>query len=133
MLHSVGADGVRSVVTSKPSPDSERAHLDVFIVSTDDASLRDQRDLMERPFFSLSKSRRTRPILYRASDVEVQVLGMPDYGMATIWDADLLIWAASRIVEAENLGLRTSRFFRFTPYQLLTAIGRATGATNTGS
>jgi len=39
--------------------------------------------------------------------------------MATIWDADVLIWAASQIVRAENLGLATSRFFRFTPYQLL--------------
>ena len=31
-------------------------------------------------------------------------------------------------VEAENNGLRTSRFLRFTPYQLLQAVGRATGA-----
>ena len=48
--------------------------------------------------------------------------------MATIWDADVLIWAASQIVEAENLGFKTSRFLRFTPYQLLTAIGRQTGS-----
>ena len=47
--------------------------------------------------------------------------------MATIWDADVLIWAASQIVEAENHGLTTSRFFRFTPYQLLRAVGRETG------
>nr|WP_305676703.1 replication initiator protein A [Phenylobacterium sp.] len=94
-----------------------------------DASPRDQRDLMERPFFSLSKSHRTRPILYRAGDVEVQVHGLPEHGMATIWDADVLIWAASQIVEAENHGVRTSRLLRFTPYQLLTAVGRATGAT----
>jgi plasmid replication initiation protein len=92
-----------------------------------DASPRDQRDLMERPFFSLSKSPRTKPILYRANDVEVQVFGMPDHGMATIWDADVLIWAASQIVRAENLGLTTSRFFRFTPYQLLRGVGRPTG------
>ena len=32
--------------------------------------------------------------------------------MATIWDADVLIWAASQIVEAENLGFKTSRFLR---------------------
>jgi plasmid replication initiation protein len=108
---------------------SERTRLDAFVVTGDEAGLRDQRDLMERPFFSLSKSRRTKPILYKASEVEVQVLGMPEHGMATIWDADVLIWAASQIVDAENRGLRTSRFFRFTPYQLLTAIGRATGAT----
>jgi plasmid replication initiation protein len=83
---------------------------------------------MERPFFSLSKSRRTTPILYKAADVEVQVYGLPEYGMATIWDADILIWAASQIVQAEDSGLRTSRFVRFTPYQLLVAIGRNTGA-----
>jgi plasmid replication initiation protein len=97
------------------------------VVIGGDASPRDQRDLMERPFFSLSKSPRTKPILYRANDVEVQVFGMPEHGMATIWDADVLIWAASQIVRAENLGLATSRFFRFTPYQLLRGVGRPTG------
>jgi plasmid replication initiation protein len=50
-----------------------------------------------------------------------------NHGMATIWDADVLIWAASQIVRAENLGLATSRFFRFTPYQLLRGVGRPTG------
>ena len=88
---------------------------------------RDQRDLMERPFFSLAKSKRIAPIHYRAGDVEVHVFGLPEYGMATIWDADVLVWAASQIVEALDHGLAPSRFFRFTPYQLLTAIGRPTG------
>lgn len=107
--------------------ESERTRLNPFVVIGGDASPRDQRDLMERPFFSLSKSPRTKPILYRANDVEVQVFGMPKHGMATIWDADVLIWAASQIVRAENLGLATSRFFRFTPYQLLRGVGRPTG------
>src|SRR3546814_5850363 len=52
---------------------------------------------------------------------------MPEHGMATIWDADVLIWAASQIVAAENNGIPTSRFFRFMPYRLLRSIGRATG------
>src|SRR5258707_11023109 len=105
---------------------SERNHLDPFVAIGGDASPRDQRDLMERRSFSLSKSPRTKPILYRANDIEVQVFGMPEHGMATIWDADVLIWAASQIVRAENLGLATSRFFRFTPYQLLRGVGRPT-------
>lgn len=107
---------------------SEREQLDPFIVAAGDASPRDQRDLMERPFFSLAKAKRTTPILYEAGDVRVEVFAVPEHGMATIWDADVLIWAASQIVEAENQGLKTSRFLRFTPYQLLTAIGRETGA-----
>lgn len=106
---------------------SERSHLDPFVIATGDASPRDQRDLMERPFFSLAKTPRTKPILYKAADIEVQVFAMPEHGMATIWDADVLIWAASQIVAAENNGLRTSRFFRFMPYHLLRSIGRATG------
>lgn len=107
---------------------SERAQLFPFVIATGDASPRDQRDLMERPFFSLAKSRRTKPILYQSGQARIEVYAVPEHGMATIWDADILIWAASQIVEAENLGLRTSRFLRFTPYQLLTAIGRQTGA-----
>jgi len=107
---------------------SERSKLDPFIVATGDASPRDQRDLMERPFFSLAKTKRITPILYEAGGTRVEVFAVPEHGMATIWDADVLIWAASQIVEAENLGLRTSRFLRFTPYQLLMAVGRQTGA-----
>lgn len=113
--------------TAQPETISERSRLDPFVVATGNAAPRDQRDLMERPFFSLSKRPRLKPILYKAADVEVQVLAMPEHGMATIWDADVLIWAASQIVAAENSGFTTSRFFRFTPYQLLRAIGRPTG------
>ena len=101
---------------------SERSKLDPFIVATGDASPRDQREIMEWPFFSLAKAKRTTPILYEAGGTRVEVFAVPEHGMATIWDADVLIWAASQIVEAENLGFRTSRFLRFTPYQLLMAV-----------
>ncbi|HEX3418248.1 MAG TPA: replication initiator protein A [Stellaceae bacterium] len=107
---------------------SERARLDPFVALPEDAiTPRDQRDLMSQPFFSLAKGRRTAPILYETGGIRVEVHGFTDYGMATIWDADVLIWAASQIVEAADRGLKTSRFFRFTPYQLLVAIGRGPG------
>src|SRR3546814_6041753 len=61
---------------------------------------------------------------------EVQVYAVPEHGLATIWDADVLIWAASQLLAADDRGLPISRFFRFTPYQLLTSIGRGTGARN---
>ena len=106
---------------------SERATLDPFDALAGDVPPRDQRDLMERPFFSLAKVKRVTPILYQAGATQVQVYAVPEHGMATIWDADVLIWAASQILAAQDRGLPTSRFFRFTPYQLLIAIGRATG------
>ena len=90
-------------------------------------AVRDQRDLMSYPFFSLSKGRRVIPIHYASGDIRIEVEGLPAHGIATIWDADILIWAGSQLVDAADHGLNTSRFFRFTPYQLLTSIGRGTG------
>ena len=48
----------------RPITASERSKLDPFIVATGDASPRDQRYLMDGPFYSLAKPRRTAPILY---------------------------------------------------------------------
>jgi plasmid replication initiation protein len=58
--------------------------------------------------------------------VTIRVESVPDHGMATIWDADILIWAASQIVEARDAGLRTSRLMAATPYEILRFIGRGT-------
>ena len=81
---------------------------------------------MAYPFFSLSKSHRTAPIDFSAGGVSIRVEAVPDHGMATIWDADILIWAASQIVEARDAGLRTSRLMVATPYEILKFIGRGT-------
>lgn len=81
---------------------------------------------MAYPFFSLSKSHRIAPIDFAAGNVSIRVEAVPDHGMATIWDADILIWAASQIVEARDAGLRTSRLMGATPYEILTFIGRGT-------
>lgn len=70
---------------------------------------------MAYPFFSLSKSHRTAPIDFNAGGVSIRVEAVADHGMATIWDADILIWAASQIVEARDTGLRTSRLMVATP------------------
>ncbi|MAX75068.1 MAG: replication protein [Nioella sp.] len=107
---------------------SERGQLDLFQALPGEFAVRDAQDLMSYPFFSLSKNRRTRPIEFAAGGVEIRVEAVADHGMATIWDADILIWAASQIVEARDSGLRTSRLMAAKPYQILTFIGRGTSA-----
>ncbi|WP_394040415.1 replication initiator protein A [Xanthobacter autotrophicus] len=87
---------------------------------------RDSQDLMAYPFFSLAKSKRVQPIKFEAGDVRIHVEAPAEFGLATIWDADILIWAASQIVDARDLGLRTSRLMATTPYEILTFIGRGT-------
>ncbi|UYK74841.1 replication initiator protein A [Xanthomonas sacchari] len=87
---------------------------------------RDSQDLMAYPFFSLAKSRRTAPIDFQAGNVKIRVEGTHEHGIATIWDADVLIWAASQIVQARDAGLRPSRLMQATPYEILRFIGRGT-------
>ena len=105
---------------------SERGQLDLFRALPGEFAARDAQDLMAYPFFSLSKSHRIAPIDFVAGDVAIRVEAVPDHGMATIWDADILIWAASQIVEARDAGLRTSRLMAATPYEILRFIGRGT-------
>ncbi len=100
--------------------------LDLFRALPGDMAPRDAQDLMAHPFFSLAKSRRTVPIDFRSGEVTVRVEGTLEHGIATIWDADILIWAASQIVEARDAGIPTSRLMRATPYQILRFIGRGT-------
>src|SRR3546814_20760121 len=74
---------------------------------------------MAWPFFSLAKSRRTAPIDFRSGSVTVQVVGADGHGIATIWDADVLIWAASQWMQARDVGLPTSRRIVTPPYAIL--------------
>ncbi|MGY4363186.1 hypothetical protein ACVWZR_002366 [Bradyrhizobium sp. i1.3.1] len=105
---------------------SERDQLDLFRALPGDLAPRDAQDLMAYPFFSLAKSRRIVPIDFRAGTITIRVEAVPEHGMATIWDADVLIWAASQIVEARDAGLKTSRLMAATPYEILTFVGRGT-------
>jgi plasmid replication initiation protein len=91
--------------------------------------LRDQREMMERPFFSLAKSKRVKPIDYTSPDGKlwVHVSANPDYGMATIWDADILIYCASVLADMARRGANDiPRKLHVMPYDLLRAIGRPT-------
>ena len=105
----------------------QREQLDLFrALPGDDMAPRDSQDLMAFPFFSLAKSRRVAPIDFRSGNITIRVEGTAEHGIATIWDADVLIWAASQIVEARDAGIRPSRLIHATPYEILRFIGRGT-------
>jgi plasmid replication initiation protein len=104
--------------------------LELFRARSGEIAARDSQDLMSWPFFSLGKSRRVTPIDFRMGDVSIRVEATAEHGMATIWDADVLIWAASQIVDARDRGLSTSRFMASTSYEILTFIGRTDSGLN---
>jgi plasmid replication initiation protein len=104
--------------------------FDLFVPFVADLPLRDQRETMERPFFSLGKRKRIKPITYTSPDGEiyVKITADAEYGMATIWDADILIWAASVLCDMKKKGRNDiPRTLHFQPYDLLKTIGRDTG------
>jgi len=66
---------------------SERDQLELFRPTARNIPPRDAQDLMAYPFFSLAKSRRTKPIDFHAGDISVRVDADHAYGMATIGHA----------------------------------------------
>lgn len=113
-------------MTKRQNPNPE---FDLFIPLMGDLPLKDQREVMERPFFSLQKRKRVKPIEYKSPDGEtwVKIEAIPAYGMATIWDADILIWAASTLNRMREQGVNDlPRTLHTTSYDLLRGIKRDT-------
>jgi len=103
--------------------------FDLFLPYLADLPLRDQREMMERPFFSLAKTKRVKAIEYTSPDGKlwVNVSSNPQFGMATIWDADILIYCASMLADMQRRGVNDiPRTLHIMPYDLLRAIGRPT-------
>jgi len=113
-------------MSSATHPVQEREQLTLFRALPGDMAPRDSQDLMAYPFFSLAKSKRIKPIDFCAGNVTIRVEGTQEHGIATIWDADVLIWAASQIVQARDAGIPTSRLIQTRPYEILRFIGRGT-------
>ncbi len=118
----------RQLMSARLLQPLKREQLDLFRACPGELAPRDAQDLMAYPFFSLAKSRRLAPIDFKAGPVSIRVEAVPEHGMATIWDADVLIWAASQIVAARDAGLKTSRLMAATPYEILTFVARGTSA-----
>lgn len=92
-----------------------------------DMSLRDYQETMQRPFFSLAK-KRIKPIQYLSPNgqVSVHVSANPHYGMATIWDADIMIFFASYLNEQRQRSNQLSPTIRVHPADIMKLIRRDT-------
>ncbi len=101
--------------------DNDRFHVGRVV------ALRDMADLMIWPWFSLAKQPRSTPILFEQGEVRIRVEPAGRFGFATIWDADLLLWAISQWTEELDAGRTPSRQLETSPYRLLRGLGRGTG------
>lgn len=100
--------------------------VDLFLDSLIGAPIKDDRALMEFPFFSLQKSPRMKPLVYDDGKVRIEVRP-GDRGIATIWDKDVLIYLASIVNDRLERGLPVERTLRFNAHNLLQVTGRGSG------
>src|SRR4051794_30452368 len=95
------------------------------------APVKDDRALMEFPFFSLQKNPRYEPIIYDDGDVKIEVRPS-EKGIATIWDKDIIIYVLSLIADNLSRGKTIDRTMRFAAYDLLRFVGRIKSGKNRG-
>ena len=83
---SEGVRPFRGLMSIRPDPHPVR---DFFIEGLIDYAPKDSSEMMERPFFSISKRKRNKPIHYATPDGKlwIKVNANPVHGMATIWDS----------------------------------------------
>ncbi|SNB66516.1 Replication initiator protein A [Arboricoccus pini] len=100
--------------------------VDLFLDSIVNAPLKDDRALMEFPFFSLQKTPRLKPLVYDDGKVKIEVRP-GERGIATIWDKDVLIYVASIINDRLERNLPVDRTIRFSAHNFLQVTGRGSG------
>ncbi len=108
----------------------EDNQVDLFLPQLTALPLRDQRETMERPFFSLSKRKRLKPIDYVSPDgkITVHVSANSEYGLATIYDLDILIYCASVLMEHKRRGSNEiPQTLHVVPYDMLKTLKRDVG------
>jgi len=108
----------------------EDGQVDLFLPQLTALPLRDQRETMERPFFSLSKRKRLKPIDYVSPDrkITVHVSANSEYGLATIYDLDILIYCASVLIEHKRRGANDiPQTLHVVPYDMLKTLKREVG------
>jgi plasmid replication initiation protein len=120
---------------SSATSEQARGHLlpdrhpnrDFFIADLVEWAIKDDRHSMEHPMFSLSKNP-DRKIRRYEHNGNIVVIAPGAYGLATIWDKDILIYAVSQLVAAINADRKDlSPTVRLTAYDLLISTNRHTG------
>jgi plasmid replication initiation protein len=112
--------------TTANAADRIDQQLDLVLDTLVSVPLKDDRALMEFPFFSIEKTPRMDPLTF--DDGKVKVVVTPGAkGLATMWDKDVLIYAATLINDRLERGLPVERTIRFAAHDLLKITGRGTG------
>ena len=98
---------------------------DIFVASATDISAKQHRELMARNWFCLSKQKRTKEIYHEFGENYVRVSADDGYGIASIFDNDILLFIMGQYAKAVNDGKTgLSRKIGFNGYEYFKFIGK---------
>lgn len=100
--------------------------MELFIATATDISPKEQQELMQRCWFNLARQKRTKPIEHHFGESWVKISGNKEFGIASIFDNDVVIFALSHYMNAINQNHKVGRRFFFTGYDYFKFIGRRT-------
>lgn len=113
--------------TRDPLLPDRHPNRDLFIANLVEWAVKEDRHSMEHPMFSLSKKpdRKVRRYEHNGNTITI---APGAYGLATIWDKDIIIYAVSQLVAAVNQNRKdVGLTVRLTAYDLLVSTNRHTG------
>ena len=119
-----GPETTAAVPETPPSLEAD-PNRDLFICDLADAVLKDVMQQMEHPFHSLSKKPVTCVREYRHGEHWLRITPSMA-GLATIYDKDILIYAISQLVTAQNAGEEINPSIRINTHDFLIFTNRGT-------
>lgn len=94
-----------SLPQPKKIPSKKLPRREIAVLSDSERSIRDFTEMMENPFLSLSKNRKT-PIIYESPDGtrKIKVTRHTGHFLASIYDWDIVLFVAGKMQEILNNG-----------------------------
>ena len=102
-------------------------NLDLFICDIFDATPKDMHHHLEHPLFTLSKKPDMNIKKYTAPNGDYVEFAPSAYGLANIYDKDILIFVVSQLMHKINSGGEPNQEVAFSAYDLLVATNKGTG------
>jgi hypothetical protein len=107
--------------TAMPRATNNQGDL-FFIDSPLLADFQGERTVAEFPFFALSKNKHLEPMVFESGDVRIEI-SASKYGIATIYDKEILLYIASLMIDMKERGEEVDRTIRFTAHDLFRVTG----------
>jgi len=120
-VHDIAAGGDEAGLLPVRHPQGE-----LFLCDITDAALKDDMASMEHPFFAITTKPDTRKRRYENGNSWLEIVPSVN-GLATIFDKDILIFAASQMMAARKAGRPISQEMILTAKDILVFTNRHTG------